>query len=277
MQVKGDNSLEQTFLKVENVSKFFELKTNRLWGKKVTICAVKSVSFEVQKGITYGLVGESGSGKSTICQMLVGLLRPDEGRILYKGRDINVMTKKERQKMQLVFQDPYSSLNPRLTIGYSLKEALLHGGVPKGLLKEKALEFLRKVGLKEEHYYRYPHQLSGGQRQRVAIARALCMSPDFLVLDEPVSALDVLIQAQILELLMELKTQYELTYLIVSHDLKLVAYLSDTIGVMYRGQIVEQGPALDIYYNPKHRYTKQLVNSVPPSPCKHMECINSHL
>lgn len=249
-----------------NISKFFEIKAGILSKKRQTICALKDVTIKIPKGKTYGLVGESGCGKSTLCQVIVGLLRPERGQVLFKGVDIGELPRDERQKIQLVFQDPYSSLNPRLTVGYVMKEALAQAGVPKDLLEERAVQILKKVGLTESHYYCYPHQLSGGQRQRVAIARALCMEPELLILDEPVSALDVLIQAQIIELLMELKELNQLTYLFVSHDLKLVAYVSDIIGVMYRGELVEEGPSLEIYYNPRHPYTKELLSSVPTLP-----------
>ncbi|MFN3534226.1 MAG: ATP-binding cassette domain-containing protein [Desulfatiglandales bacterium] len=266
METEAMGAGPDIILKAEGITKSFESKSGQVGRGKIKNTVLKGVSLQIPKGFTYGLVGESGCGKSTLCQIVVGLLRPEEGRVYFHGKELSSLTRGERQRIQLIFQDPYSSLNPKLTVGHVLKEALLSRGIPKGMREERALEVLKKVGLNEEHYFCYPHELSGGQRQRVAIARALCVEPQFLILDEPVSALDLLIQAQIVDLLMSLKEQNGLSYLFVSHDLKLVAYFSDIIGVMHKGEIVEEGPAMEVYTNPRHPYTRELLNSVPKLP-----------
>jgi oligopeptide/dipeptide ABC transporter ATP-binding protein len=230
--------------------------------------AVNDVSFTLNRGETFGLVGESGCGKSTLGRTILRLTEPTEGEALYEGTDIFSMSPSEltkaRQDIQMVFQDPYSSLNPRKRIGATLEEALdIHNIGAKKDRTEKVLEILNRVGLQAEHYYRYPHEFSGGQRQRVGIARALMMDPKLIVCDEPVSALDVSIQSQIINLLKKLQTEFGLTFLFIAHDISVVRYISDRIGVMYLGRMVEQAPTDDIFADPKHPYTQALLSSVP--------------
>ena len=262
-----NDGYKETILALEGVCKYFHLKGGYLSSKKQMVTAVKDVSLSFPKGITYGLVGESGCGKTTLSHIMAGLLPPDRGKVIFNGEDLYALGyrefKERRKKIQLVFQDPYSSLNPRLTVGYVIKEALRQGNVPKEELEERAQSILISVGLDPSCMKSYPHQLSGGQRQRVVIARALCVSPVVLIMDEPVSSLDVLIQAQILDLFLEIKQRLQITYIFISHDLKIVAYLSDIIGVMFRGEILEEGPSLELYKNPLHPYTQLLLASVP--------------
>ncbi len=255
-------------LEAKGIYKVYETKVVLL-GKGLQVKAVEGVDLVLEDGVVYGLVGESGCGKTTLGQILVGLIPPSKGEVYYKGKKVfpskDRLDKETRAEIQMIFQDPYSSLNPKMSIGRALDEALKQKGIERSHRIERALELLRQVGLSQEHYYSYPHQLSGGQRQRVVIARALAMEPKVIVCDEPVSSLDVLIQAQILNLLMELKDQHHLTYLFISHDLNVVAHISDRIGVMYRGQIVEEGPADLLYQQPLHPYTNLLLNSIPGS------------
>ena len=231
------------------------------------VVAVDDVSLTLARGKTLGLVGESGSGKTTFGRMIVGLLAPTAGRILVDGRDATGLAQRERnRRIQYVFQDPYSSLNPRRTIGRAIAVPLRHlVGMGRRDAAARVLELMAQVGLRPDMADRYPHELSGGQRQRVGIARALGVEPDVLVLDEPVSALDVSIQAQILALLADLQDELGLTYLFISHDLAVVESVCDEIAVMYRGRIVEQAPRAELFEAPRDAYTKRLLAAVPGS------------
>jgi peptide/nickel transport system ATP-binding protein len=256
-------------VQVKNLQVKFPGKTNLL-GKPLTyMTAVNDVSFSIYKGETLGLVGESGCGKTTLGRTLLGLVKPSEGKILYKDLDITNLSAKElamlRKQVQLVFQDPYSSLNPRLTVGASIEEPMKVAGMDsnKRDRKDKTASLLQQVGLSADMMRRYPHEFSGGQRQRIVIARALSLQPGFLVCDESVSALDVSVQAQVLNLLNDLKKELGLTLLFISHDLSVVRYMSDRIMVMNKGSIIESGLAEEIYTRPQTAYTKQLLASIP--------------
>ena len=233
------------------------------------IKAVDNVSFQVQKGETLGLVGESGCGKTTLGRAILRLIEPTAGKIMYAGLDLTAKKASElkelRKEIQIVFQDPYSSLNPRLSIGSAISEPMkVHQilNVEKQR-REKVAELLEKVNLKSEYYNRYPHEFSGGQRQRIVIARALALNPSFIVFDESVSALDVSVQAQVLNLLNSLKKEFGFTAIFISHDLSVVRYISDRIMVMNKGKIEETGEANEVYFNPQSEYTKKLIASIP--------------
>ena len=265
--VSGQSST--VLISVKNLSVWFPVKKN-LFGKALAYTkAVDDVSFEVVKGETLGLVGESGCGKTTLGRTLLRLIEPTAGKVLYNGIDLTKKTADEikpiRKDIQLVFQDPYSSLNPRLTIGTAIAEPLKVHGLYKSekQRKEKIIDLLEKVNLEAKHFNRYPHEFSGGQRQRIVIARALALNPSFIICDEPVSALDVSIQAQVLNLLNDIKKEFGFTAIFISHDLAVVRYISDRIMVMNKGKIVEQGTADEVYYLPKNEYTKKLVASIP--------------
>jgi len=256
-------------LSVKNLSVWFPVKKNVL-GKPLSYTrAVDDVSFHAIKGETLGLVGESGCGKTTLGRTLLRILEPTTGSIIYNGQDLTKKSvgemKRLRKDLQLIFQDPYSSLNPRLTIGDAIIEPLkVHGQFKtERQRKEKVVDLLEKVDLKPQHFNRYPHEFSGGQRQRIVIARALALNPSFIVCDEPVSALDVSVQAQVLNLLNDIKREFGFTSIFISHDLGVVRYISDRIMVMHKGKIVEQGPADEVYYHPQNEYTKNLINSIP--------------
>jgi peptide/nickel transport system ATP-binding protein len=231
--------------------------------------AVDNVSFNVYQGETIGLVGESGCGKSTLGRSILRLIEPSAGKIIYNNRNLLDLNAKEmlqmRSKMQLIFQDPFSSLNPRITVGNAIAEPMeVHGiGKSKDEIREKVLKLLLRVGLTEQHYDRYPHEFSGGQRQRIGIARTLAVEPEFIVCDESVSALDVSVQAQVLNLLNELKVAFKLTYIFISHDLSVVKYMCDNIIVMQKGKIVEMAEADQLYLNPQSDYTKKLIEAIP--------------
>ncbi len=256
-------------LLVENLSVWFPAKKTFL-GKPLTYTkAVDDVSFEILKGETMGLVGESGCGKTTLGRALLRLVEPTGGKIVYNGVDLTSKKKDElqslRKNLQIIFQDPYSSLNPRLTIGSAIAEPLKVHGIlsTERSRKEKVIDLLEKVDLRPEHFNRYPHEFSGGQRQRIVIARSLALNPDFIVCDESVSALDVSVQAQVLNLLNDLKKEFGFTIIFISHDLSVVRYISDRIMVMNRGKIQESGLADDIYYHPQTAYTQKLIASIP--------------
>jgi oligopeptide/dipeptide ABC transporter ATP-binding protein len=260
-------------LVVQNLSKHFEVTRGFFGGRRGVVKAVDDVSFAIRRGETLGLVGESGCGKTTTGRCVLQLEKPTSGSILFEGKDLAAASPSElravRRKMQVIFQDPYSSLNPRMTVGQIIAEPLaVHGIVPGRLARDtRVKELLSHAGLLPAMTRRYPHELSGGQRQRVGIARALAMEPSLIVCDEPVSALDVSIQAQIINLLEELQTSFGLTYLFVAHDLSVVRHLSDRVAVMYLGKIVEITDRQSLYESPQHPYTKALLSAVPiPDP-----------
>lgn len=254
-------------IEAENVCKYFRIKGD--FGKQTKVVkAVDGVSMKLYKGETYGLVGESGCGKSTLGRTLIRLLEPTSGTVRLEGKDIVGLKKNEmhgvRKKLQMVFQDPYTSLDPRQRVGDILMEALTIQKIgTKDSRMEKAMEILEKVGLRTEHFYRYPHEFSGGQRQRIGLARALILDPEIIICDEPVSALDVSIQAQIINLLRELQRERQLSYLFISHDMSVIKYISDRIGVMYLGNLVEEAETDELFSNTKHPYTRALLSAVP--------------
>jgi oligopeptide transport system ATP-binding protein len=259
-------------LRVEGLTKHFPLRGG-FWGRsRGVVRAVDGISFSVRAGETLGLVGESGSGKSTTGRVLLRLLEPTAGQVRFDGRDVFALRGEElrglRREMQIVFQDPYGSLNPRMTVGRIVGEGLEARGLRPGKERdEEVRRLLSLVGLRPAHQDRYPHEFSGGQRQRIGIARALAVNPRFIVADEPVSALDVSIQAQILNLLLELQRQLGLTYLFIAHDLAVVRHMSDRIAVMYQGQIMELAGSEAIYRRPLHPYTRELLAAIPvPDP-----------
>ena len=259
-------------LEVSHLKKYFPIKGG-MFGKQVgAVKAVDDVSFTIQRGTTMGLVGESGCGKSTTGRTILRLIEKTDGTVLFNGKDVNALSRKElrqlRTKMQIIFQDPYSSLSPRLPVGEIIGEAVKeHSLVPKSEYQDYITKIMNDCGLQAYHKDRYPHEFSGGQRQRICIARALALNPEFVVCDEPVSALDVSVQAQIINLLKELQEKHRLTYLFISHDLSVVEHISDTVGVMYLGGLVETGCTEDIFANPLHPYTKALFSAIPmPDP-----------
>ncbi|HRK28692.1 MAG TPA: ABC transporter ATP-binding protein [Chitinophagales bacterium] len=264
-------TLQQTppILQVKNLKTYFPAKKS-FFGRTLSwVHAVDDVSFEVHEGETLGLVGESGCGKTTIGRTILRLTPATEGQVIYRGKSIFDLSKSDmkdmRRNMQIIFQDPYSSLNPRMTIGASIIEPLqIHGILNTDKQRmEKAAELLKTVSMLPEHLNRYPHEFSGGQRQRICIARALALEPEFIICDESVSALDVSVQAQVLNLLIELREKYKFTYIFISHDLSVVKFMSDRMVVMNRGKIEELGPADEIYNHPTHEYTKKLIDAIP--------------
>ncbi|HDG97614.1 MAG TPA: ATP-binding cassette domain-containing protein [Desulfobacterales bacterium] len=264
------NSIAKTtpLLKVEGLKKYFPVKRGFLQRTRAWVKAVDGVDLELARGQTIGLVGESGCGKSTVARLILRLLVPDQGKIIYSGMDIAHLEEKElkplRRQIQIIFQDPFGSLNPRMTIGQTIEEGLRVKGInDRAQRKEKVAELLQMAGLSPEVADRYPHEFSGGQRQRVGIARALSVEPSLIVCDEPVSALDVSIQAQILNLLKSLQDNLGLSYLFISHDLNVVGYMSDWVAVMYLGQIMEYAQADSLFTQPLHPYTKALFEAAP--------------
>ncbi len=265
--------MSENLIKVKNLRKNFEIKTNIFSKEKISVKAVSGVTFDIKKGETLGLVGESGCGKSTLGRIIVRLLESDQGEIFYRNQNITKykgeQLRKLRQKIQIIFQDPYASLNPRMTVGNIISEPLVIHKLIKSKKDrmDRVKELLEIVGLRFEAINRYPHEFSGGQRQRIGIARVLAVNPEFIVCDEPVSALDVSVQAQVVNLLMDLQEKFELTYLFIAHDLKVVEHISNRVAVMYLGKIVELAESLDLYKYPQHPYTKALMSAIPiPDP-----------
>jgi len=259
----------ETMVRVENLVKYFPVSGKR----NAVVHAVDNVSFEIKKGETLGLVGESGCGKSTTAKTMIRMYDPTSGSIILDGQDISSLSQKKlkpvRKKIQMVFQDPYASLNPRMTVLELIAEPLIAQGVVSKASQARAeiVDMLLSVGLTEEHTGRYPHEFSGGQRQRICLARALILKPELVICDEPISALDVSIQAQVVNLLQKFKKELNLTYLFIAHDLSMVRYVSDRVGVMYLGKIVELCASEVIYKTPMHPYTKSLLNAIPiPDP-----------
>jgi oligopeptide/dipeptide ABC transporter ATP-binding protein len=266
--------MPEPLLRVEGLVKHFPLTRGIVLKRQIgSVRAVDGVSFEVRPGETLGLVGESGCGKSTVAQTLLRLVEPTAGRAFYRDEDIFAMSgsrlRRLRRDMQIVFQDPYASLNPRMTVGDIVTEGWdIHADVvPKGKRRERLGELLERVGLDPAYARRYPHQFSGGQRQRIGIARALALNPEVLILDEPVSALDVSVQAQVVNLLEELQDELGFAYVFIAHDLAVVRHISDQVAVMYLGKIVETGTEAEVYERPTHPYTQALLSAVPvPDP-----------
>ncbi len=270
-QLNSDRTSTSPVLEVANLVKVFPIR--QLQGIRVIrglVQAVSNVSFSIDGGTTLGLVGESGSGKSTVARCVLQLLTPSSGSVKYQGTELVGMSRKRiqplRQEMQMVFQDPYASLDPRLTVGSAIAEPLQVHKVP-GSHRERVAELLELVGLAPDHAKRFPHEFSGGQRQRVGVARALALEPKLIVLDEPVSALDVSIQAGVMNLLQDLQARLGLTYLFIAHDLSVVRHISDTVAVMYLGKVMETGPSELLYSAPMHPYTQALLSAAPePDP-----------
>lgn len=254
--------MSETLLQVEGMKKYFNIK------KDQTVKSVDDITITIRKGETFGLVGESGSGKSTLGKTIVGLESPTAGKIIYNGTDIETLNRKEKarinREMQIIFQDPYASLNPRMRVGDIIAEGIDAHGLAKGKERQDRIyDLLSRVGLRAEHAKRYPHEFSGGQRQRIGIARALAVEPKFIVADEPISALDVSIQAQVINLMEDLKEQEGLTYLFIAHDLGMVKHISDRIGVMYLGKMMELANSQDLFAEPLHPYTQALLSAIP--------------
>ncbi len=265
--------MNERLIEIRDLVKHFPLKKGFLSTKTETVKAVNGINLDIYKGETLGLVGESGCGKSTLGRLILRLIEPTKGEVRFNGVNVYSLGSKElrkqRRQMQIIFQDPYASLNPRMTIGGIVGEplAIHHLVNTKKEKMERVVDLLKEVGLRPDMVNRYPHEFSGGQRQRIGIARAVALKPEFIVCDEPVSALDVSIQAQIINLLSDLQKKFRLTYLFIAHDLKVVEYISDRVAVMYLGEVVELAKSEDIYRDPKHPYTQALLSAIPvPDP-----------
>ena len=260
--------MNEVLMELQDLSKHFIVETNFL-GKPVSVLkAVDEVSFSIRKGEAFGLVGESGCGKTTLGKILVDLYSPTSGKIVFEGKELTALNKTQRRSyckdIQMIFQDPYASLNPRMTVGDIIAEPIIINHLlPMSDVEDRVIYLLNCVGLARHQRNRYPHEFSGGQRQRVGIARALAVEPKLIVCDEPVSALDVSIQAQVLNLLDDLKAEFELTYLFIAHGLNVVKHISDRVGVMYLGKLMEIAPKRELYSNPQHPYTQALLSAIP--------------
>lgn len=260
-----ENENKQPLVQVKDLCKYFQIN------RHATLKAVDHVSFDIHKGETVGLVGESGCGKSTTGRCMIRLYEPTSGEVIYDGKDITKLTKEEQkqfcQKVQMIFQNPYASLNPRMTVKEIVGEGIKHHGLADKDVDKKVEELLETVGLNKDHMSRFPHEFSGGQRQRIGIARAMVMEPKLLIADEPISALDVSIRAQVLNLLNQFKKEKGLTQIFIAHDLSVVRYISDRIAVIHKGRIVELAETNELYSNPLHPYTKSLMSAIPlPDP-----------
>ena len=256
-----NNNEKQPLVQVRDVCKYFKV------GKKAQLKAVDHVFFDIYKGETVGVVGESGCGKSTLGRCMIRLYEPTSGEVLYEGKNIAKLSREEQKelckKVQMIFQNPYASLNSRMTVKEIVGEGLRQHGVPQKEVEERVKKLLETVGLNKDHMARFPHEFSGGQRQRIGIARALSVEPDFIICDEPISALDVSVQAQVINMLKELQEERGLTYLFIAHDLSVVKYISDRVVVMYLGTVVETAPTEELYSNTLHPYTKALISAIP--------------
>ncbi|HZW99501.1 MAG TPA: dipeptide ABC transporter ATP-binding protein [Trueperaceae bacterium] len=277
--VAGTVNSSENLLEVRNLRKYFPIRGGIFSRVVANVKAVEDVSFDVRRGEVVGLVGESGSGKTTVGRSILRLIEPTSGEVRFDGQDITQISKSQmreyRKKMQIIFQDPFASLNPRMSVGDIIGEAMTIHNLARGREREQRVaSLLERVGLSPNHMRRYPHEFSGGQRQRIGIARALAVDPEFIVADEPVSALDVSIQAQVVNLLLDLKEELGLTLLFIAHDLGVVEYISDHVVVMYLGRIMEIAPSKELYANPIHPYTEALLSAVPiPDPTVRRERI----
>ena len=272
-KTNGDEGAPEVILKVRGLKKHFPIMSGFILQRRIgAVRAVDGLDFDVFKGETLGLVGESGCGKSTTGRTILQLYRPTEGEVIFEGQDLTQLRGEQmraiRRRMQIIFQDPFASLNPRMTVGNIIAEPLrIHNIMSRSAQKEYVSNLMEKVGLNPYFVNRYPHEFSGGQRQRIGIARSLALEPSFIVADEPISALDVSIQAQVVNLLEDLQNQLNLTYLFIAHDLSMVRHICDRVAVMYLGKIVELGKTDDVYDNPQHPYTQSLLSAVPvPDP-----------
>lgn len=267
-----DSKAKEVLLEVRNLKKYFPVHRGFFGGKKLYVQAVDDISFQIYKGETLGLVGESGCGKSTAGRTIIRLYESTAGEIIFDGAEISKMSENElkpfRKRMQMIFQDPYASLNSRMTVGDIIGEPIDIHNIASGDERQAMIyELLERVGLSKEHASRYPHEFSGGQRQRIGIARSLAVRPDFIICDEPISALDVSIQAQVVNMLEDLQKEFGLTYLFIAHDLSMVKHISDRIGVMYLGKLVELSDSKELYDKPMHPYTQALLSAIPiPDP-----------
>ncbi len=270
---------KDNILVVKDLKKYYPINSSVFGKAKAFVKAVDGISFEIERGTTMGLVGESGCGKTTVGRTILRLHEVTGGTVLFNGQDLSKVKREQlrrmRPKMQMIFQDPYSSLSPRMPVGEIIGEAVReHKIVPKSQYRQYIMKVMRDCGLQPQYFYRYPHEFSGGQRQRICIARAVALNPELIICDEPVSALDVSIQAQIINLMMDLQNEFGYTYLFISHDLSVVEHISKTIGVMYLGSMVEMGEKDQIFDNPMHPYTRALLSAVPmPDPSYQMNRI----